>query len=621
MKTFLSRTFAPAAQAEAARLATLAVQAIGKRLETQALDTFRKAELYLTDHLRKIVEDDYDKFSKIKTLFSDGKLLPIDSIYVKQNLKWGRDTISEDDFIGRLAQERRFIITGSAGSGKSMLLRQTYRALASSKSTVYPIFVELRLLKSREFPSITEFVADKLSTRKKSISQEHVFLGLDEGALCLVLDGFDEIDFDVRERYQKEMLALSDKFNKAIIILSSRPDEPRFNTWQHFHEVSMLPMSQQQTLELINKIDEDTDVKERFLEQLRIRLFQTHGTFLSNPLLASMMLITFKRIADIPTKGHIFYKEAFAALYDRHDAQKGYARRRYTGLDSDTFSRAFAAFCFLSYAQSAFSMTEKDALHYIEDGLELEEIQASGQDLLKDLLESVCVLLRDGTEIVFAHRSFQEYFCALFIANNRLGDHYKIIEAVCMKGPGEGVTFLLKGINEEFLEREWVLPLMRKVRDCYDHAPANARLEHFLSAITPALIFNDKRSEMAISSAKPLGFGLFTTAMLYPEFFSETMHWFKGKRQRQKINADLVSIAKLKGKEFSTPNRGRGRNPEGLMDLSPDMASEEALRSSGYTILVEQEIAAVKRLIQELERKHSKKEASIADLLKRKRPR
>ena len=384
----------------------------------------------------------------------------------------------------------------------------------------------------------------------------------------------------------------------------------------------MLPMTQQQTLELIKNIDEDANVKERFLEQIKMRLFQTHGTFLSNPLLASMMLITFKRIADIPTKGHIFYKEAFAALYDRHDAQKGYARRRYTALDSDTFGRAFAAFCFLSYTQSAFSMGEKDALRYIEDGLELEEIHASGQDLLKDLLESVCVLLRDGTEIAFAHRSFQEYFCALFISNNRLGDHYKIIEAVCMKGPGEGVTPLLKGINEEFLEREWVLPLMRKIRDLYERAPLNENLKNFLSGITPVLIFNERKSEIGISSSLPLGFGLFTTSVLYPEFFSETMHWLKGKRRpRQKTNAELIAIAKEKGKVFNVPGRSRAHAPEELMELPLDMASEEALRKSGYTALVEQEMVAVKKLIQELERKHSKKEASIADLLKRKRQR
>jgi hypothetical protein len=74
------RILRSAAAPEATRLAKLLVDAIGQRLEAEMRDAFYKAEVYLTPQLNKIVQEDCDKFSKIKTLFSDGKLVPLDAI-------------------------------------------------------------------------------------------------------------------------------------------------------------------------------------------------------------------------------------------------------------------------------------------------------------------------------------------------------------------------------------------------------------------------------------------------------------------------------------------------------------------------------------------------------------
>lgn len=46
------------------------------------------------------------------------------------------------------------------------------------------------------------------------------------------------------------------------------------------------------------------------------------------------MLLTFEQYAEVPSKMHIFYREAFAALSVKHDASKGaYKRVLKTGLN------------------------------------------------------------------------------------------------------------------------------------------------------------------------------------------------------------------------------------------------------------------------------------------------
>lgn len=88
------------------------------------------------------------------------------------------------------------------------------------------------------------------------------------------------------------------------------------------------------------------------------RLYDNHTSFASNPLLLSIMLLTFDNYAEIPEKLHLFYANAFETLYSKHDATKaGYRRELRCSLSFDYFKKAFACFCFLTYYQGKFELT------------------------------------------------------------------------------------------------------------------------------------------------------------------------------------------------------------------------------------------------------------------------
>src|SRR5690349_14920826 len=75
---------------------------------------------------RAYVERNYDRCSKVKTLLHRYEPVSIETAYVAPRLRFGKNTIPERDFLPFIAKAKRIVITGIAGSGKSMLLKHTF---------------------------------------------------------------------------------------------------------------------------------------------------------------------------------------------------------------------------------------------------------------------------------------------------------------------------------------------------------------------------------------------------------------------------------------------------------------------------------------------------------------
>src|SRR6185503_8614326 len=122
-----------------------------------------------------------------------------------------------------------------------------------------------------------------------------------------------------------------------------------------------------QACELVQKLPFESEFTSKFLKDLRDTLFAKHNSFLSNPLLLSIMLLTYGQSADIPNKLNVFYNQAYEALFQRHDALKGaFQRDRSTGLDIQDFAKVFAAFSLQTYDKRVFQMSKTQAIDYLE---------------------------------------------------------------------------------------------------------------------------------------------------------------------------------------------------------------------------------------------------------------
>ena len=180
------------------------------------------------------------------------------------------------------------------------------------------------------------------------------------------------------------------------------------------------------------------------------------------------MLLTYEYFAEIPNKIHIFYEQAFAALFRRHDAQKSqFIRKTYGNLALDDFRNFFAAFCAFSYLEERFTILEGDLRRLTTRALKYAGVTAKTEDVLRDLHECVCMLQKDGIHTTFVHRSFQEYFCALFIANYHGPQAPTILDKCALRSRDEVIPMLFE-MSRERIDRDWALPHINEIVDALD---------------------------------------------------------------------------------------------------------------------------------------------------------
>ena len=214
--------------------------------------------------------------------------------------------------------------------------------------------------------SLHEAIYQSLHENGFDLEQKYFESSLKEGAYVIFLDGFDEINRDRVACITSEIKRLSDEYNDNKFVVSSRPTDS-FIGWNDFSEMTALPLTKQQALNLISKIEFDESVKSTFYQALDNTLFEQYESFASNPLLLTIMLLTFNNHASIPEKLNDFYEEAFSTLYNMHDATKDcYVRDIRTNLGCEDFKTVFAYICFKSYFAGEFEFSENRLREYIQ---------------------------------------------------------------------------------------------------------------------------------------------------------------------------------------------------------------------------------------------------------------
>jgi len=371
-----------------------------------------------------------EKYGEVKTLLYKDEPKPFYSFYVPNHVEHrvGRRQPIEIKGItaATLTKVSNFLILdGVGGLGKSMMLRHLLLNAIHEFKTFHrvPVFIALKEY-CESTGSLFDFVLSKVEALCAGIEKK-AFVGmLHEGSFLLLFDGLDEIDSSQSGRFEQAIEEFTDKYPKNCYVISSRPYQ-NFVSFSRFTVLRIKPFTKEQSIELISKLEfrpDEPAIKEKFRRQLEGRLSHTHRSFMENPLLLTIMLLTFEQFAEIPTKMHVFYRKAFVTLYETHDASKGAYRREFkTGLSADEFSAYFSEFCFHTYRDRKFEFSDDEFARYF-GMLRINEKAAKpvkADDFAHDLCANLCLLYQEGGKYHFTHRSFQEYFCAVFFSNQK----------------------------------------------------------------------------------------------------------------------------------------------------------------------------------------------------------
>ena len=420
----------------------------------------------------------------VKTLLHRIDPIPIEQAYVEPTLLVDKKIIKGASFPEKLNDLKNVVVVGNGGSGKSMFLKKLFLELCEYPLGRIPLFIELRDINSREDKDLFQLMYHQWSELIPSFKLEALEAGFRSGKFFLLLDGLDEVDRLIREEFSKKIVALSYRFPLCPIVLTSRPISD-FSAWQEFHVAEVQPFDLRQITELVEKTSIDGLVKTRFLKEVRERLFRSHQTFLANPLLCTMMVLTYTEFEDIPSKMHIFYARAFDVLFTRHDKTKTFFNRTfYSSLAEDDFKRLFSTFCLFSYLESTYSFEKSAAIRFVKLAIEFEGLNVDPNDFLSDLHESVSILVKDGDIYSFLHRSFQEYFAAVFLSERQAPKIDQIFSRVLTMSRGDNVLHLLFEMNRDALETKFLIRKVREFRNELTRLDPKTNLAGILSLMT-----------------------------------------------------------------------------------------------------------------------------------------
>ena len=491
----------------------------------ESTDRLRKdIKRLIFDTFRNYLSRRYNSLSEVKNILYKNKAEPIRSFYVDLEIKYNGGIINTENVSSLLDSRNRIIIKGPAGCGKSLLSRVLFMRLVEDGGHGVPIHLKLRRMNDEKDMSIRKKVLMDVRSFDDTFDGEYLESCLSKGSFAFILDGLDEVKPDKREQIERDIMEVADKYPDNKMILFTRPASS-VEGWDEFTTMSVRGLTREKAIELVKNVKYDEEVKREFLSELKDDLFYRYRDFLSNPLLLTMMLITYSETSGIPSKMHVYYERVFGVLFDQHDISKGrYKRVRYTDLSLDVFIRIISAFSFITYFESV-TLSKAKTLEKIKQAIDLSNVEnpPEPKSYLNDLTESVCILIKDGLEYRFTHRSFQEYFTAVFISNSKSKEKRQIIERLSRtqnmsprvansdikrnKTDGfnlrsELTLYLLYGMDPSSVDRGFFIPFLEDLISHVNELKERGDKFQFISSVHPSIdivIYEEDKINVGLS--------------------------------------------------------------------------------------------------------------------------
>lgn len=423
------------------------------------------------------VTNSQKKYSKLKTLLYSSDEHEFDEFFVCNTIskyphrRMPEETIADVTLDKLLAVSQFILLVGMGGIGKSMMMRHLFLTSirAYAHEAKLPIIVTLR-----EFnDSLFDLIVDSVHRFDINFSAAHVHKMLLEGKCQILLDGLDEIKSDNMDEFQKQLDILIDRYPKNQFVMSTRRFS-RFVELSRFTIMYMMPFTNDQALELIDRLvycPEEPRLKQQFRDKLISDYFKSHSEFVRNPLLLTLMLMSYHRFADVPEKKYLFYDQAYQTLLQRHDSDKlAYKRVFHSVTDPSDFTIVFREFCAKSYRHGDYEFNRNKFEKYFNM---LASVKRMKSDMMKednflfDVCNSACLMYEEGQIYHFLHRSFQEYFFADYYSRQddstliKLGLYLRKMESDPFDDGG--AFAMLYDLAPEKVERFIFLPLLNDV--------------------------------------------------------------------------------------------------------------------------------------------------------------
>lgn len=371
-----------------------------------------------TNRTAEKLQSNIRQIGKITTIASR-EASTIDEIYYPSRIKIGKSNSRLVTFASELftSNSRVSLIIGTAGQGKSVLLRYLCLRDLDLQGNL-PLFIELRKIDStKTLPILLHEHLVSLGIGEDD-PNEVLNLLLKSGKTRLFLDGYDEISREFSLRTKAEITKIVRNYSQVEILITSRPGAISQHLGDSFeiHQCEVAPISPSEHGEFFQRIGVDTDTKQRLLSAIG-RSRAEIKALLSTPLMLTLLVKTCGAQQDLPDTLPEFYDSLFNVLSSTHDGTKpGYVRQKATNLGNTDLEKLFCTFSFAS--KELFkknSLSHRQLEEAFTNASRICDISCSLEGFKTDITETICLMVKDGLDTAFIHKSIQEYYAARFI--------------------------------------------------------------------------------------------------------------------------------------------------------------------------------------------------------------
>lgn len=378
----------------------------------------------------------YHRNKYMNTIVFKKETKTIDELYIPltilKNGKERREKIVIDYQVTNIFERnKRVLVIDSAGMGKSTLSKFLYLKWIKSEYDI-PFFIELRKIKKGM--TILEHICEELCLSEKELTVNDIRFLVERGDFIFFLDGFDEIPKENKESTTEEIVKFILEFSENSFMLTSR-EEHALQVFSEFEKYHIQPLQKEEAFALIRKYDKNGSTAEKLIADIKSnKQYEILEEFLANPLMVSLLYLTYHYKENLQYKKHLFYRQVYDALYDGHDIIKGDAKihEKKSGLSIDDFCNLLSAMGYLSVKRGMVSFERHVLKSLIVDAGKLywhdEEIDAD--NIIEDILHAIPLFTEEGLEIKWSHKSFAEYFAAYFICFTEKAHENKIVKSI-----------------------------------------------------------------------------------------------------------------------------------------------------------------------------------------------
>jgi energy-coupling factor transporter ATP-binding protein EcfA2 len=478
------------------------VTAFVKELTSKGAILFKEASSELNNFFKigisKYLKKQVKKYSTIKTLLRGNTPANLYDIYFPLKIKSEKQKAIETSAIESVFAKSKYItIIGDAGSGKSTLIKHLFINSIRTNFAI-PLLIELRNLNDYR-GDLKSYILEKILENKIQSNERIIERILEAGEFVFFLDGYDELSSTVKQSTISCINSLVDQYTECKFILTSRPYSDVEN-FQRFHNYRIMELTIEggEIIGFVNKqLSNELELAQKINKSIESSKSEHIKSFLTNPLLLSLYILTFQNDASVPDKKCIFYRRVINSLFFEHDSKKlGYEREKLSGLNQEQFEELQKKFCFISYFESKFSW---DA-DYINAKFSLIKSKVlfkfDNLKVLKDLKSAIALWIEDNGKYGFAHRSLQEYFAALLISNLDIPEKTRAYTKISERLPQnehttetQNLLSLLEEMDYIYYLKFYKIPQLRFLRAEIKNGSADEIIKSVLVFFCEAFLF------------------------------------------------------------------------------------------------------------------------------------